>query len=285
MKKPDQKQKRYATYVRHACENKKEGDDVASRQRNANTLYVAKHGGIIVAEYEDDRGSGATLKRPGIQKLMKDVNTALFDVVVVSDRTRIGRGTAYFCAVEILEKAGVKIEVSDRDEFNPAFDVNLQVAFGEVYADHVRRFTAVAKKEMVRKGHFAGGGIPFGYDAVTIADAPYVSGQKTPKCLVPGKFAYAITHAFAMFADGHSTYSLDDYLKGEIGESWTMQRTYAVLRNKVYTGRSAYQEVINPTAHPALVSQADFDAVQTLLETRRVTRGVSKTPPDAKLDQ
>ncbi len=64
-----------------------------------------------------------------------------------------------------------------------------------------------------------------------------------------------------------------------------MQRTYALLRNKVYTGRSAYQEVVNPAAHPRIVSQDTFDAVQVLLKTRRVARGVSKASPDAKFDQ
>ena len=101
---------------------------------------------------------------------------------------------------------------TDEDVTSKVFNTSLQELISRQIGIMIRR----VKEQMVVRGHFTGGAVAFGYDAVTI-DAPRVPGEKQPKSLVPSKFAYAVAHAFALSADRHPSRSICDYLEGETG--------------------------------------------------------------------
>jgi resolvase-like protein len=86
--KPIIRKRRCAVYTRKSSE---EGLDMEfnslDAQRDACEAYVASQrseGWVLVPDRYDDGGiSGATLERPALQRLMRDVETGLIDVVVV----------------------------------------------------------------------------------------------------------------------------------------------------------------------------------------------------------
>ena len=59
------KPKQYAIYLRSAVNVKTGTLGKITLQHNANTLYVAERGGVVVGEYVDDGITGTTLKRLG----------------------------------------------------------------------------------------------------------------------------------------------------------------------------------------------------------------------------
>ena len=110
------KPKQYAIYLRSAVNAKTGTLDKITLQRNVNTLYVAERGGVVVGEYADDGASGATLERPGLQRLLEDAKIGRFDGVVVTEVSRLARGPKLREACKQLEEAGVLLKTSQQQQ-------------------------------------------------------------------------------------------------------------------------------------------------------------------------
>jgi len=73
--------------------------------------YVLELGSVIAGEYIDDGYSGATLDRPGLDRLRDALRIAEMDVVVFHSPDRLARKAVYQGLVlEEIEKAGVRME-------------------------------------------------------------------------------------------------------------------------------------------------------------------------------
>ena len=80
-------------------------------QREACTAYVASHKAedwvLLPTVYEDAGISGGTLERPGLQRLLADIDAGLVEQVVVYKVDRLTRSLSDFAKpVERLEAAG-----------------------------------------------------------------------------------------------------------------------------------------------------------------------------------
>ena len=65
----------------------------------------------VVVEYLDDGYSGATLDRPGLDRLRDDLGYGKFDLVLFHSPDRLARKVVYqHLILEEMEKAGIKIE-------------------------------------------------------------------------------------------------------------------------------------------------------------------------------
>jgi site-specific DNA recombinase len=107
--KPIVRKRRCAVYTRKSSE---EGLDMEfnslDAQRDACEAYIASQrseGWVLVPDRYDDGGiSGATLERPALRRLLRDVEAGLVDVVVVYKIDRLSRSLADFSRlVEVFE--------------------------------------------------------------------------------------------------------------------------------------------------------------------------------------
>ncbi|MER8441569.1 recombinase family protein, partial [Mesorhizobium sp. M1393] len=124
---PDKKQVvrklRCAVYTRKSSE---EGLDMEfnslDAQREACEAYVASQraeGWVLVPDRYDDGGiSGATLERPGLKRLLRDVDAGLVDVVVVYKIDRLSRALTDFSRLVELFEANNVTFVSITQSFN-----------------------------------------------------------------------------------------------------------------------------------------------------------------------
>jgi hypothetical protein len=81
-------------------------------QREACTAFIQsqKHEGwtVITTEYDDGGYSGGTMERPGLQRLLADIENGWIDVVVVYKVDRLTRALSDFAKlVEIFDRCGV----------------------------------------------------------------------------------------------------------------------------------------------------------------------------------
>lgn len=104
MKRISQHSKRCAIYIRSAQASQVSLD----MQRNLCTRYAERKGWRVVREYADNGQSGATMKRPALQRLLAATDV---DVVLVHRLDRISRSMRDMVSiVDRLDARGASIQ-------------------------------------------------------------------------------------------------------------------------------------------------------------------------------
>lgn len=168
------RRQRCAIYTRKSSE---EGLDMEfnslDAQRDACEAYVTSQkaeGWATIRERYDDGGfSGGTLDRPGLKRLIQDVEAGLIDVIVVYKIDRLSRSLMDFTRlVEIFDRNQVTF-VSVTQSFNTTtsmgrLTLNILLSFAqferEVIGERIRDKVAASRK----RGMWMGGYVPLGYD-------------------------------------------------------------------------------------------------------------------------
>ena len=271
------KQKRYGSALRCSHDDKKKGDySTIDSQRDANTLYVAERGGVIVGEYVDDGISGTTLKRPGFRRLMEDARKGVFDVVVVTYMSRLARGTKFWVAYHQLEDENVSIETSQEhyeDDFAGQINKEVTVFLDGMYPKQVSLWTKTKQAQMVKKGYFTGGVVPLGYKLVPITGdgVSLDADEHPPKRLVPDRGAdqdqaAVVLEAYTLMHDRKSVAVVREFLMNTTGQMWSYDKVKRLLSNEKYKGVLMYGLNRNENAHEAIVPNDLWENVQPLLE-------------------
>lgn len=95
-----------AVYLRSA---QKDSDSIGI-QRTQLREFAARNGMKVTAEFVDAGISGTTMKRPGLQALLKVAEKHKFDALLVYDLPRLSRSIHGFCSLLIkLHRLGVKV--------------------------------------------------------------------------------------------------------------------------------------------------------------------------------
>jgi len=174
MTKPLVRKLRCAVYTRKSSEDGLEQEfNSLHAQREACEAYIASQrseGWVLVRDQYDDGGvSGGTLERPGLKRLLTDIEDGLVDVVVVYKIDRLSRSLMDFSKlVEIFDQNSVTF-VSVTQSFNTTtsmgrLTLNILLSFAqferEVTAERIRdKFKASRMK-----GMWMGGCPPLGYE-------------------------------------------------------------------------------------------------------------------------
>ena len=165
---------RCAVYTRKSSEEGLEQEfNSLHAQREAGLAYIASQkseGWIALPDHYDDGGiSGGTLERPALQRLLRDIEAGLIDVVVVYKIDRLSRSLTDFAKlVDVFERRNVTF-VSVTQQFNTTtsmgrLTLNILLSFAqferEVIGERIRDKFAASRK----KGMWMGGWPPLGYE-------------------------------------------------------------------------------------------------------------------------
>ena len=83
---------RAALYCRLSKDDDLQGESASiSNQRELLTSVCKANGWDIVEVYQDDGYTGLNMERPGLKKLLADVEQGLFNLVMTKDLSRLGR--------------------------------------------------------------------------------------------------------------------------------------------------------------------------------------------------
>lgn len=275
---------RCAIYTRKSTE---EGLDQAfnslDAQREACAAYITsqRHEGwtLVPACYDDGGFSGGSMERPGLRRLLADVESGRIDVIVVYKVDRLTRSLADFAKiVEILDARGASF-VSVTQAFNTTtsmgrLTLNVLLSFAqferEVTGERIRDKIAASKK----KGMWMGGPVPLGYDVrdrrliVNDAEAEVVRliferhhELGTIQALVADLAARGVVSKRRVMRDGRQAGG-EPYRPGAITH---------LLRNVLYTGRVSHHGQIYAGEHDAIIDRNVWEASQALLD-RNVPR-------------
>ena len=184
--------KRCAIYTRKSTDEGLDQEyNSLEAQRDAGLAFVASQrheGWVAVGDGYDDGGySGGNLDRPGLKRLMADIEAGEVDIVVVYKIDRLTRALSDFAKlVDVFDRNGVSF-VSVTQQFNTTtsmgrLTLNILLSFAqferEVTGERIRDKIAASKA----RGMWMGGMPPLGYDVVerklvvNAAEAELVSG-------------------------------------------------------------------------------------------------------------
>ena len=271
---------RCAIYTRKSSEEGLEQSfNSLHAQREACEAYVASQAGegwtCLPALYDDGGFSGGTMARPGLERLMADVERGLIDVVVVYKVDRLTRSLVDFARiVEQFDQRKVSF-VSVTQAFNTTssmgrLTLNVLLSFAqferEVTGERIRDKIALSKQ----KGMWMGSVPPLGYN---VRDHALVVNEAE---------AGMVRHIFRRYVELGSVHRLRDELEAQevLSKRWASKagRTLGgraistrvlldMLRNAHYRGVIVHRDQRYPGRHSAIVDKALFEAAETMLKS------------------
>ena len=284
MTKPVVRKLRCAVYTRKSSEEGLEQEfNSLHAQREACESYIASQrseGWVLVRDQYDDGGiSGGTLERPGLKRLLADIEDGLVDVVVVYKIDRLSRSLMDFSKlVEVFDRNGVTF-VSVTQSFNTTtsmgrLTLNILLSF----AQFEREVTAERIRDKVRasrmKGMWMGGCPPLGYE---VKDRKLVEN--------PADAAH-VRWVFARFIEiGSGTLLARELAERGVttsrGHRIDKKFIYRMLNNRVYIGDAVHKGTSYPGEHSAIIDREVWDSVHSILTEsprKRAARTRAETP-------
>jgi site-specific DNA recombinase len=251
---------RCAIYTRKSSEEGLEQEfNSLDAQREAGEAFVrsqAGEGWALVGERYDDGGyTGGNTERPGLQRLLAEIEAGKIDCVVVYKVDRLSRSLLDFAQLmRTFEQCKVSF-VSVTQQFNTATSMgrlvlNVLLSFAQFEREIISERTRDKIAATRRKGKWTGGHPLLGYD---VDPAGY-------KLVVNPAEAERVRQIFALYLEHESLLPVVEELAQRkwVGKKWKTRKgperggqpftrtcLYRLLTNVVYTGN------MHPAAAPA----------------------------------
>lgn len=235
---------RAVIYARYSSDNQR--DASVEDQVRLCKERIKREGWTHSATYNDRAVSGASLIRPGYQKLLTDVRAGRADIVVAEALDRISRDQEHVAAFfKQLAFAGVRIVTLAEGEISE-LHVGLKGTMNALFLKDLAEKTRRGLRGRIEEGR-SGGGRCFGYKVVKEFDAhgdPIRGGRE----IDPAEAA-VVRDIFKAFADGESPEAIAKRLNrsgtpGPNGNTWGPSTIYGnwrrgtgILNNEMYVGR------------------------------------------------
>ena len=288
--------KRCAIYTRKSTDEGLDQDyNSLEAQRDAGLAFVSSQrseGWIPMQDGYDDGGySGGNIERPGLKRLLADIEDGRIDIVVVYKIDRLTRSLSDFAKlVDVFDRNRVSF-VSVTQQFNTTtsmgrLTLNILLSFAqferEVTGERIRDKIAASKA----KGMWMGGVPPLGYDVVA------------RKLIVNPHEAELVRDIFRRYAEHGSASRLvrELAIEGRTTKAWHTQSgnfrngrpidqqfLFTLLRNRIYLGEIQNKGKSYPGQHEPIVSAEIWDATHAIIERRKHGPRESRTEHPALL--
>jgi site-specific DNA recombinase len=258
-----------AAYIRVSRVGGREGDSFISPkvQRERIAAWAAAQGNDIAEWFEDLDQPGSRLERPGLTAAMSLVESGQAGGIIVAKLDRFGRS--------VVHLAGLidRLRAADGALFSVAEGIDTRGPTGKLIADilgaiaewelgRIRDNWAAARQAAVDRGIHIAHTVPPGY----------TKEGKRPYELDP-QLAPVIRELFTRRAQRESWAGLARWFSEETGRNWTVGAIRSMIANRVYLGEArGGGSMVNRTAHPPIVSRAEFGAAN---EARGISPGRS----------
>ena len=248
-----------ALYVRVSTEEQALNGDSLRTQREELTKYALKNGFHIYGIYEDDGFSATNLKRPALQRLLKDVENNKINRILITKLDRLSRGVRnYYKVLDVLDEHGVfwqtVFEKYDSSTASGRLHINIMLSVAEnESAQTSERIRSVFKTKVENKEIIAGK-IPIGLK------------KDGKKLIIDEEKKQIILDAFQFYKETTSAYQTFQKLDLKYPElKLNYMRTYRILTNSLYIGvkHTRYGDIENFCS--AIIDKIDFENTQKLL--------------------
>ena len=255
-----EKAEEVALYVRVSTEEQAVNGDSLRTQREELTKYALENGLHIYGIYEDDGFSATNLKRPALERLLKDVQQNKINRILITKLDRLSRGVRnYYKILDTLDEHSVYwqtiFEKYDSSTANGRLHINIMLSVAEnESAQTSERIRSVFKTKLENKEIIAGK-IPVGLK------------KENKKMIIDPDKKQVVLDAFKFYKETTSAYQTFKKLDLKYPElQLNYMRAYRILTNPLYIGikQTRYGNIENFC--PALIDKKLFETTQKLLQ-------------------
>lgn len=245
-------------YARYSSENQRE-ESIEGQLRECKK-YAEEKGITILGTYIDRAYSAKTDNRPEFQRMIKDGESEMFDVVLVWKLDRFSRNR-YDSAIykHILKRHGIKVisvmeNISEGSE-GVLVETVLE-GFAEYYSVDLSEKVKRGKTENALKGKHHGGSVPMG---LCLDENLYYQ--------IDAKLAPIVLEVFVRYKEGATMQELVNDLNARgirtsRGKEISLNVIERMLRNRKYIGEYRYHDIVKEDVIPAIVPKELFEQVQ-----------------------
>ena len=267
-----------AIYARYSSDNQRE--ESLDAQIRAATEFAQRNGYTIVKTYTDHAKTATSDNRPGFQQMFKEIDSGLFQAVIVHKLDRFSRSRVDSAIYkEALRKHNIRLvsvlEYFDNSPESVVLESVLE-GFAEYFSRNLSREVMKGMRETAHQCKHTGGIPPLGYDVGP--ERRYVINETE---------AEAVKLIFDSFAAGYGYKKICVQLKGKgfkskKGKDFTPTSLHDILRNEKYTGLYIFNRTVSkvcgsrnnhaskaaediiriPDGMPAIISKELFSAVR-----------------------
>jgi site-specific DNA recombinase len=267
--------KKVGLYIRvSTLEQAQEGYSVGE-QRERLIAFCKAHDWLIGDIYVDGGYTGSNLDRPGIQKLISEIDKLDIVLVYKLDRlSRTQRDTLYLIE-DVFLPSGVDF-VSMQESFDTATPfgramIGMLSVFAQLEREQIKERTRMGRIARAKEGLYHGGHFhPIGYE------------YKDGRLVVIEYEAVQVRKVFEWYIEGMATKKIAERLKKEgytnRYSSWNDTESVSgtvtrIISNDIYVGTLRYEDVVYENAHEAIVTRAQFDKANEIKKRRHEVYG------------
>src|SRR5579872_1319501 len=293
---------RVVLYERRSTDNELQHDSHESQDEELRR-DARSHDDQIVRVYRDD-ATGTNAQRRDFQRLIRDVQHADFDGILVLDVTRWGRfgnvdESAYwefFCLLHgVIVRYVNEPFRNDGSPYDAILKTIKRVGAAE-YSKDKSRTVQYAKARVVRNGFYPGGSAPYGMKRLMVRpDGTVVQELKAGEHKAIGNYRIklapgnpdevaVVQRIYALFLSGMNRKAIARTLDAEHvrpplrgTDHWYYGEVHKILRNPVYAGFAKVrckpsvnfkdgETILSPNAWSAVISVSDWELVQRRLD-------------------
>jgi site-specific DNA recombinase len=279
---------RCAIYTRKSSEEGLEQEfNSLDAQREAGEAFVRSQAGegwtLVAGRYDDGGYTGGNTDRPGLGRLLEDIEAGKIDCVVVYKVDRLSRSLLDFAQLmRTFEQRKVSF-VSVTQQFNTATSMgrlvlNVLLSFAQFEREIISERTRDKIAATRRKGKWAGGHPLLGYDVDPAGHKLAVNPAEAEQ--VRGIFQLYLEHEALLPV-------VEELVRRKwVGKRWTTRKgperggkgftrngVYNLLTNVAYVGKVRYKDEVHEGEHPAIVDPAVWQRVQAVLTRNGRTGG------------
>ncbi|WP_320672413.1 recombinase family protein [Patulibacter defluvii] len=247
-------------------------------QRDAVDAWAASNGVTIVDEIRDLNRSGGTLTRPGLTEALERVKTGEVEGIVVARSDRASRMTLHgLQLIDELDRQGAWIAAADGSidttDRVRRMATTMSLAMAESELRRYREQSAVIHERAVMEKGRHMGPAPFGYrrddDMLLVVHEPEA---EVVRALYRGRAArrgwVSMAREFA-----------ESGVRRENGRVLTAKNLRRMVQNRVYLGEAKHGRHVRPGSHPAIVTEPEWRAAQTVRPVR--SDGLTRVHPES----
>ncbi|MEW6616851.1 MAG: recombinase family protein [Patescibacteria group bacterium] len=240
-----------------------------------NCVRAIKENNMCLLKVIRDEGKSAgSLKRSGMEEIMRLSIAKKIDAIYVISSDRLTRNTAdHLLLRDMFRKNDVQLIYLNQPLDDSAISRTMDTILASF--NEFQRMATSEKVKSTMKAKAEAGYFP------TLAPIGYKNTQdKSAKerlgvnIITPDEMAPLVTELFKLYATGNfNVYDLGDllYKKGlrtKRGEKIAPSRLYDMLKNRVYLGEIVWGGMhIKDGKHPPLIDEGTFSAVQSMLSS------------------
>lgn len=230
-----------------------------------------------------ERGiSGRTDHRPAFQEAITFCSSRKVDFFITWSTSRFARNKIDAATYKLqLARMGTEVVYAsmdiDRNTDSGFVMESVMEVFDEFYSRQVAADTLRSMMKNARSGYWNGGKPPFGFSVAPASDNP-----KRKQLVINPNEAYVVQLIFEKRLEGMGGKVLADWLNTNgffnRGKRWMKSTIISLLRNEAVIGNTVFgkrvktrygrvkgEQVVSVKSHPALISQAVWRTVQSIM--------------------